>query len=341
MNRWITREFGTDFEAVEVEDVAEPDEPVAGQVLIEVGAVGISLSDVLMFMGGYPGMEHALPHPLGLEFSGTVRAVGPEVNTVAAGDRVCAITFPPQGAASDYVIAEAADVAVLPKGLSLEEGAAVPVAYMTAHAALHRQANMREGDTILVLAAASALGLASIQLARLAGAEAYGAASAGKLDAVRDAGAKKAFDYTVDGWESGLPPVDIVIDPIGGDSFQRSYDLLAPGGRLLCLDATTRYPGPGETDYRSKPTDPRFDPVALIKDEKSVLGVNMPGHWPRDRGAGKLAGEALSYFEQDGLRPAIARTFPFEGIGEAFRFVQERRSIGRVIVSRDNGRPSD
>src|SRR5215207_7862260 len=182
MQRWITRSFGTDFDAIEVQDVPEPDEPGPGQVLIEVGAVGISLTDVVLFMGAYPGMEHTLPHPLGLEFSGTVRAVGPNVSTVKPGERVCSMIYPPQGAAADYVVAEAADVAVLPDALSLEEGAAVPVAYMTAHAALHRQANMQAGDKVLVLAGASALGLASIQLAGLAGAESYGAASPGKLD---------------------------------------------------------------------------------------------------------------------------------------------------------------
>jgi NADPH:quinone reductase-like Zn-dependent oxidoreductase len=303
-------------------------------VLIEVGAVGISLSDVLMFMGGYPGMEHTLPHPLALEFAGTVSGVGAGVSKIAVGDRACGITFPPQGGASDYVLADAADVGVLPEALSLEEGAAVPVAYMTAQAALYRHANMREGDKVLVLAGASALGLASIQLANLAGAEAYGAASAGKLDAVRDIGAKDAFDYTVDGWQSDLPPMDIVLDPIGGDSFQRSYDLLAPGGKLLILDATARYPGPGETDYRTEASDPQFDPLELLKGARSVIGINMPSHWPRDGGAGRLAEEALSYFDQDGLRPPIARVFPFEEIGDAFRYVQDRRSIGRVIVSR-------
>lgn len=340
MKRWIARSFGTDLGAIEIEDVAEPDEPGAGQVLIEVGAVGISLTDVVLFMGAYPSMGHDLPHPLGLEFSGTVRAVGPDVSTVSPGERVCSMIYPPQGAAGEYVLVDAADVAVLPDALSMEEGAAVPIAYMTAHAALHRQANMQAGDKVLMLAGASALGLASIQLAALAGAEAYGAASPGKLDAVRDMGATEAFDYTLDGWQRDVPPMDIVLDPVGGESFRHSYDLLAPGGRLLILDATTRYPGPDETDYRREATDPRFDPIDLLSDGKSVVGVNMPTLWPRDGGARRLGEEALSYFEHDGLRPVIARTFPLDEIREAFRYVQERRSIGRVILTRDNGTPT-
>jgi NADPH:quinone reductase-like Zn-dependent oxidoreductase len=337
MQRWVTTEFGTNFDAIEMQEAPDPGEPGPGEALVEIGAAGLSLTDLVLMMGAYPGMEHVLPHPLCAEFAGTVRAVGDGVGGLSVGDRVTGGVFPPQGAASQYVVVDAANVAVLPEGVSLEEGAAVPAAYATAHAALHRQANMQAGERVLVLAGASALGLACIQLARLAGAKPYGAASAEKLDAVLAAGAEDAYDYRVEGWSDALPVFDIILDPIGGESFQRSYELLAPGGRLLCLDAIDRYPGPGETDYRSEPGDPRFDPIDLIKEAKTIIGVNMPELWPADGGARRLLEEAMAYFGQDGVRPVIARTFAFDQIAEAFRFLHDRRSVGRIILTRAGG----
>jgi NADPH:quinone reductase-like Zn-dependent oxidoreductase len=335
MHRWVTTEFGTNLDAIELQEVPDPGEPESGQVVVEVGAAGVSLTDLVLMMGTYPGMEHNLPHPLCIEFAGTARAIGAGVDGVAVGDRVTGVVYPPQGAAGQYVVVDASDIAVLPDHLSLEEGAVVPVAYATAHAALHRQANMQAGERVLVLAAASGLGFATIQMAGLAGAEVHGAASAGKLDAVRAAGAAEAHDYNADGWRDDLPKYDIVLDPIGGASFRSSYDMLAPGGRLLCLDAISRYPETAASDYRSEPDDPRFDPLDLLKDARTIIGVNQPALWPADGGARRLFEESLAYFRHDGIRPVIARTFPVEEVADAFRYLQDRRSVGRVVLTAD------
>lgn len=333
MKAWYAREFSSDPDVAELREVPDPGEPGPGQVLISVGAAGIALPDLLLLLGAYPGMDRTLPHPIGLEYAGTVTAAGEDVGTVEEGDRVCGTVYAPQGAASEALIVDATDVARLPDRLSLVQGAAVPSAYMTAYDALHRHGSLREGERVLVLAAASGLGLACVQLARLAGAEVHGAASAGKLDAVRAAGASEAHDYRTDGWDRGLPEFDVVVDVIGGASFARSYDLLAPGGRLVCVGAISRYPEPGRSEYLSEPTDPKFDPIDLIRDAKSVVGINMPSLWDGDGGQAPLLGAALSYFDDTDARPAIARTFPFEDAADALRFVQDRRNIGRVVLN--------
>lgn len=333
MRQWCATQLGQDLSAVELQEVPDPGEPGPGELLIKVGATGLALPDLLLLLGGYPGVEYTLPHPIGLEYAGTVRASGADVTSFAVGDRVCGVVYPPQGATSELLRVQASDVGRLPDGLSLEDGAAVPSAYMTAFDALHRHGSLRSGERVLILAAASGLGLASVQLARLAGAEVYGAASASKLDAVRAAGAVKAFDYRTDGWDRGLPEMDLVLDPLGGSSFARSYGMLRAGGRLICIDVIDRYPGPGESEFRREPNDPRFDPVDLIVDAKSIVGINMPELWLADGGQGPLLTDALSYFDTDAVRPVIARTFPFEEAVEALRFVQERRNIGRVVLS--------
>lgn len=335
MRQWCTTKYGSDFDHLELQEAPEPPAPGPGEITVEVGAVGFASTDLLLMKGGYPGMEHSLPHPLGLEFAGTVKALGPDVSKVAVGARVCGIVFPPQAATADRIVVNASDVGIIPDSFSFGEGAAIPSSYMTAHDALHRHGSLRSGERVLVLAAGGGLGLAAVQLAKLAGAEVYGAASASKLDAVREAGAA-AYDYGIEGWESDLPPLDLIIDPIGGESFSRSYEMLDAGGRLICLDVLSRYPEDGETDYRREPTDRSFHPIDLIADGgKSIVGINMPALWPRDGGMGPLLEDALSYFRSNpDLRPLIAESYAFDEIADALRHVKERRNIGRVVLRR-------
>jgi NADPH:quinone reductase-like Zn-dependent oxidoreductase len=333
MRAWRAVEFGSELEAVQLQELPDPGEPIGSELLVEVAAAGIALPDLLLLSGAYPGMEHELPHPIGIEYSGTVLACGPEVEQLAVGARVCGMVYPPQGGASELVKVDEAAVARLPERLSLLDGATIPSAYMTAHDALHRHGGVRAGERVLVLAAASGLGLALVQLASLAGAEVTGAASGAKLERVRAAGAVEAFDYSVDGWDQQLRDFDIVLDPIGGSSFQRSYDILGPGGRLVCLDVISRYPKDSAgSEYRREPGDPRFDPVDLIADGKSVVGVNMPLLWERDGGQRHLLTEALAHFEASAIRPAAPEVFTFEHAVDALRYVQQRRSIGRVVL---------
>lgn len=334
VRRWSITEFRSDLGGIELLDVAHPGEPGPGEALVAVKASGLSISDLLLASGGMPGMAHELPYPIGIEYAGVVAAVGPGEG-VAAGDRVVGMVHDgATGSAGELLRVPAADLGRLPDGLSFAQGAAIPVAYMTAHLILHRQGRPRPGDKVLVTAAASGTGLALVQLARAAGAEVYGAVTGtAKLDAVRAAGAVAAFDLTAPDWTAGLPELDLVVDTLAGESLRRSYDLLAPGGRLVVLDATTRYPGPGETEYRSEPGDLRLDPVRdLMFDAKTVTGVFVPLLWPREGGPGRMLREALAHFEDPAIRPAIAGTYGFEDAVEGLRHLRERRNVGRVVL---------
>lgn len=334
MKKWNVTRFGADLDGIELQEVADPGAPAADELLVEVKASGISITDLLLSTGGMPGMDHALPHPIGIEYAGVVRARGAEVTDVAVGDRVVGIVDVSLGSAGERLRVPARDVATLPEALSFAEGAAAPIAYMTAHVVLHRQGALRAGHRVLVTAAASGTGLALLQLARAAGAEVYGAVSGtAKLEAVRAAGAVAAFDHTAEGWERGLPELDLVADTIGGDSIRRSFELLGPGGRLFVLDATSRHPQDGATDYRREPGDVVFDPILdLMFAAKSVTGVFVPMLWPREGGPGPLLREAMAHFDDGAIRPVIARTFAFEDAVEALRFLQQRRNVGRVVL---------
>lgn len=334
MRKWTIASFGSDLDGIELRDVPDPGDPGPGELLVEVRASGISITDLLLATGGMPGMAHELPHPIGIEYAGVVRARGADVTDVEVGARVAGIVDISLGSAGELLRVPAADVGVVPDGLSFAEGAALPVAYMTAQVVLHRQGALRAGHRVLVTAAASGTGLALVQLARAAGAEVYGAVSGtAKLDAVRAAGATDAFDHTADGWERDLPPLDLVVDTIGGASIARSFELLGPGGRLFVLDATSRHPQEGETDYRREPGDAVFDPITdLMFNAKSVTGIFVPLLWPAEGGPGPMLREAIAQVQAAGVRPLIARTFAFEDTVEALRYLQERRNVGRVIV---------
>ena len=123
----------------------------------------------------------------------------------------------------------------LPDTLSFEQGAAVPVNYATAWAALYGYGSLRPGERVLIHAAAGGVGIAAIQLAKPTGVEIHGTASPGKHQALTEMGVDRTIDYRRDGWWKDLPPYDVVLDAIGGASLRRSYNLLRPGGRLVGL----------------------------------------------------------------------------------------------------------
>ena len=143
------------------------------------------------------------------------------------------------GYASQVVVPDG-DVVPLPDELSFEQGAAVPVNYSTAWAALIGYGSLREGEKVLVHAAAGGVGIAATQIAKRHGAVVHGTASAGKHDAIRDLGVDVAHDYRQRGWERGLEgSFDLVLDAVGGASFKRSYTLLRTGGRLVAFGASS------------------------------------------------------------------------------------------------------
>ncbi len=196
-------------------------EPGPGQVAIDVRACGVNFADTMARVGLYPDAPK-LPAVVGYEVAG-VRA--------DTGERVIAGTH--FGGYQSRVVVGEDDVVALPERLSFEQGAAIPVNYATAWAALVRYGGLQAGERVLILAAAGGVGIAATQLAKRYGAEVYGAASPGKHDTVRAQGAVPvAYDAR------GLPRFDLIMDAIGGPSFRRSYDLLNPGGRLIAFGAS-------------------------------------------------------------------------------------------------------
>lgn len=326
-------------EVLQVQERPDP-QPAEGEVRIRVRAAGINFADVMARAGLYPDAPKP-PCVVGYEVAGEIDAVGPGVEGHAPGDRVLAGTR--FGGYAELAVAPASAVVALPDGWSFEEGAALPVNYATAFAGIGRYGSLRAGERLLVHAAAGGVGIAATQMAKLAGAEVFGTASASKHDAIRGFGVDHAIDYRTRDVVAEVRritgadrPLDLVMDAVGGRSFRDSYSLLRPGGRLVCFGASAVMSG----EKRSIPTalrtlirTPRFSAMKLMSESKAVIGLNMLTIWD-DRGTlDDYIAPLQAWIDQGRIRPVVAEAFALEDGPAAHRFIIERKNVGKVVLT--------
>ncbi len=332
---WIPRIGGPEvLELRETPDV----HPGPGEVRIHVAAAGVNFADVMARMGLYPDAPK-LPCVVGYEVAGTVDEIGPGVSGVAIGDRVLAPTrF--RGYA-ELVVVPAVQVAALPAGMSFEEGAAIPVNYLTAILMLEVLGNVRRGDRVLIHGAGGGVGLAAVQLCRIYGAEIIGTASAAKHAALRAAGVAHAIDYRTQDFVTetkrvtGGKGADVVLDPIGGAHLRRSYRALAPLGRLVGYGVSSMAPS---TSRRILPAlwqlvrMPRFGLVRLMNENHGVLGFNLGHLWDEMERLRVYLEKILAYARDGQVRPTVAATFPLAEAARAHAFLQARANVGKAVL---------
>ncbi|MCW2998509.1 MAG: zinc-binding dehydrogenase [Solirubrobacterales bacterium] len=319
----------------DVLQVQERPDPVCGpgQVRLEVKAAGVNFADVMARLGLYPDAPKT-PCVVGYEVSGVVAEIGEGVDQLAVGDRVMAGTQ--FGGYAEQVVVPAGDVVPLPDGLSFEQGAAIPVNYATAWAGLLGYGSLREGDRVLVHAAAGGVGIAATQIARRYGAQVWGTSSPSKHDAIRGFGVQHPLDYTRKGWERGLPSFDLIMDAVGGESLRRSYRMLRAGGRVVAFGASSVVSGEKRSLLTAAPQALRmvrgFNLMDQMGDSKTVVGLNMLTLW-KDRGTLEPWVTPLLDLMADGtVQPVVSDAVPFERAGEAHRILTERRNVGKVVL---------
>lgn len=333
---WITRHGGP--EVLEVRPGADP-EPGPGEVRVQVAAAGLNFAEIMGRLGLYPDAPRP-PCVLGYEAAGVVDALGPGAGSPAPGTRVLALSR--FGAQADSLCVPAAQALPMPDGMSFEEGAALPVNYLTAYHALFRVAALRPGEHVLVHQAAGGVGIAALQLCRtVPGVVTYGTASASKHDALRAEGCAHPIDYRTLDYEvevrrlSGGRGVDVVLDPLGAGSWRKGYRLLRPGGRLVATGFSRLATGERRSVWRALlelARTPRFGPIALMNDNRSVGGVNLGHLWDeRELLAAELEA-LLELYRRGAVRPRVDRTFRFEEAALAHRYLQERRNVGKVVL---------
>ncbi len=326
----------------EVLQVQERPDPVAGpgEVLVGVKAAGINFADVMARAGLYPDAPKT-PSVVGYEIAGEVIAVGEGVEGYAPGDRVLGGTR--FGGYAELVAVRQEMLVPLPEDWSFEEGAAFPVNYATAYAGLCRYGALRPGERVLIQAAAGGVGIAATQIAKIVGAEVFGTASPSKHDACRGFGVDHAIDYRSQDFVAEVrriagekQPLDLVMDAVGGRSFRKSWSLLGAGGRLVCFGASSLVGGERRnliTALRTYFGMPRFNPIPMMTQSKSVIGLNMLTLWDAKGSLDEYIEPLTAWVEDGRLRPVVAEAFPLERGADAHRFIIERRNVGKVVLT--------
>jgi NADPH:quinone reductase-like Zn-dependent oxidoreductase len=323
-------------EVLELREAPDP-VPKGDQVLVRVRASGVNFADVSARLGIYPDAP-PMPCVVGYEVAGTVEQVGPEAQGVRPGDRVLSLTR--FGGYADAVAVPALQVFPMPAAMGFEEAAAIPVNYLTAILMLRTFANVKEGERVLVHAAAGGVGMAAIQLCRIAGAEVIGTASASKHERLRAIGVAHCIDYRTEDFEEGVRRVtggrgvDIALDATG--AFRKSYRCLAPLGRLVCFGLSQASSGMAPSRLKALLAVARlpfFHPIQLMNANKAVIGVNLGHLWDH---IGLLRREMLGLlgdYDAGRIKPVVSKTFPLADAAKAHRFMQERQNVGKVVLT--------
>src|SRR3954470_24299451 len=323
----------------EIQD--RPDPSVGpGQVLVRVRAAGINFADLMARQGLYPDAPD-LPAVLGYEVAGKVERVGEAVERLAPGDKV--VGWCRFGGYAELVSARDGDLMLLPDDWSFEEGAAFPVVYGTAYAALVSFGNLRAGERLLIQAAAGGVGIAATQIGKLLRAEIYGTASSSKHDAIREFGVHHPIDYRdkdfadevrrIAGEES---PLDLIVDGIGAKSWKDGYALLRPGGRLVTIGAASFVSGEKRNLAKAAANFarvPRFNPIKMSSESRSVIGLNMLRLWDARGTVDEFIEPLSQWLDQGLLRPVVSEAFPLERIADAHRYMGERKNVGKVVLT--------
>ncbi|MGQ4361558.1 quinone oxidoreductase family protein [Streptomyces sp. SAS_272] len=302
---------------------ADTPEPGPGQVTVDAAYAGVNFADLKARAEGY--RVDALPFRPGLEVSGRVRAVGPGVIGLRPGQEVAGLVA--GGAYAEVVVAEAAAVLPLPAGVDLRTAAALPTVLPTAHALLHEVGRLRAGETVLVHGAAGGVGTVAGQLARAAGAGAvYGVVSStAKAAHALDHGYDEVFaqDAFLDGVRraTGGRGVDLVLDPVGGDTLRRGLDALAVFGRLVSFGNASGAP-PWQVGQPE-----------LYEGGRSVAGfsiLSLARSAPEELRA--LTERALRTLAEGRVRVPVTAEFSLADAAAAHELMGGRTSTGKLLL---------
>ena len=340
---------GLSLDRLEYRDVPDP-VPGPGEVVVEVGGCGLNHLDVWAVKSP-PSYQRAEPRILGNDIAGAVKSIGKGVTTVGPGDRVILQPAVPclsctfcltgrdnvcqtrgvlggtvDGGLAEYTVVPEWNVVPLPDSISIVDAASLPTVFLTAWHMLVAKANVGLGDTVLVNAAGSGVGIAAIQIANLHGARVLASAgSEAKLQKARELGAEDGINYSTHSLcQEALNltdgrGVDIVIDSLSGELMEQSVEALAPGGRLVNCGCTL-----GNWS--------RINVGRMLMKERSIMGSVA--------GSKHELLEVLKHMSEGRLRAVVDRVFPLSQTREAVAYLADRKQFGKVVVVPDSKHPS-
>jgi NADPH:quinone reductase-like Zn-dependent oxidoreductase len=326
---WIPKAGPPDV--LQVREAPDP-QPAAGQVRMQVEAAGVNFADLMARIGQY---QDAPPMPcvVGYEVAGTIDAVGAGVDSARIGEPVLAMCR--FGGYSSQICLPSENVARRPEGMSAVVGAAIPVNYLTAWMMLRVMAPVQPGERVFIHAAAGGVGLAAIDLCRVAGAEMWGSAGTKKHAFLQERGCQHVVDSHADEWPA--EKMDLVLDAKGGASWARGLQQLRGGGRIVCfgLSSGSTSDRPSTWSWlKAAASIPwvKTNPVALINGNHGVLGINMGTMWGEGERCRAWLDLVLAAWTRGEVRPHVHATVPFAQAAEAHAILHRRENVGKVVL---------
>lgn len=310
-------------EVLEVIEIERPI-PIGREVLIEIKTIGVNYADTARREGQYV-VKTPLPFIPGAEIAGVVAAVGEKVTTVKPGTRV--VTLIESGGYSEFALADERSLIPLPEQLDFRNAAALPLQGLSAYHVLKTMGRLEKGETVLVHAAAGGVGTLAVQLAKLFGAGKIiaTASSAEKLELARQMGADVLINYTESTWveqvleATGGRGVDVALEMVGGDVFNKTLKCLATFGRLVVFGAAS-----GEQS--------KMYPSSLMARNQSVIGFFLPQIMRKPELLQPSLVELLTYLGEGKLKLTIGGVFPLEDAANVHRLLQSRKTTGKLIL---------
>jgi NADPH:quinone reductase-like Zn-dependent oxidoreductase len=326
-------------EVLQIKEAPDP-HPAAGELRIRVEASGINFADIMGRLGLYPDLPR-IPVVPGYEVAGRVDEAGAGIDPSWVGRDVFASTR--FGGYADVVCVPEAQVFPRPPNMSAEEGASIPVNYMTAWQLIVVMGGLKAGETVLVHSAGGGVGIAATQIAKHIGAKVIGTASAGKHEELRALGVDHLIDYRTEDFEkraraiTGGRGVELILDAVGGDSLKKGDRLLAPTGRLGIFGASSAATSKGAgylgmVSMLANMPWVQFNPVSLMNANKGVFGVNIGHMWGELHRMRPWIDQLRGLWETGVIKPKIARVFTFGEAPAAHHFIQDRKNIGKVLL---------
>ena len=315
-------EFGPSEDVLKYEDVPVP-EPKAGEVLIKVEAASLNRADLGLRKGTYRIAADALPVIPGREFAGTVAKLGAGVSEFRIGQRV--VGYPSLGGYAEYAVAKVAEVRPVPDGVTAAQAAALPTAFLTAWFGLKTDGALKSGEWLLIQGGSSGVGVAAIQIAKHSGAHVIATSgSEVKCRRLRQLGA----DVTIDVSENDFLPevmrvtnnrgVDVILEMIGGEVYQKSLHALAPGGRLFSIGGA----------FGALP-----DPPPVLSEGRKATRFSITNYLKSKPEDYQELDIILKLVQDKKFDAGIGKTFPLAETRAAQRYLEGREHFGKVMLS--------
>lgn len=327
------------YEVLELKERLVRD-PEPDEISINVKACGINFADIMMRVGLYQDAP-PLPFSPGYEVAGIVNKVGDNVQNIKPGDRVVAVTF--FGGYTSFAYAEAGKTRVIPNSMSFEDAAAIPVNFITAYIALHEMARVRPGDHVLIHGASGGVGIAAVQMAKQKECIIYGTAgSKEKIEFIKKMGVDYPISYRDENFVEVIKrvsgkdrPIDAILDPVGGDNVAKNLSVLKSTGRTIIFGASSMLDDGKRNYFKALKTYlsmRSIDTLSLIKNNYGVYGLNVLEMWNEDS-ISLYMDKIITEFERGNYHVKVSETFPLEKVDEAHQYIQERKNIGKVVLT--------